>query len=133
VQTLGWYSAAKGGTPLRYAEYMRTEATDELVERTEAQVAPFVAGQQQGAAARIRAKPAQVMLAHCMSCPLAGVLLSKAAAGLQFDSYAQGQQAFHALQLLQLQLFDAGFQQLAVLQVVDVFEVLGGVAGLGIH
>jgi hypothetical protein len=66
VQTLVWYPAAKGGAPLCYADYMRTEATDELFERTEAQLTAFVAGQRQQATARIGAKEAQAMLAQRM-------------------------------------------------------------------
>ncbi|SET89836.1 Dienelactone hydrolase [Hymenobacter actinosclerus] len=62
VQTLVWYPAAKAGTPLRYADYLRTEATDEVFARTEAQVAAFVAGQRQSAVANLGARQAQAML-----------------------------------------------------------------------
>jgi len=66
VQTLVWYPAAKGGAALHYAEYVRTEATDEVFGQTEAQVASFMARQQQQTAGRIGTKEAQAMLARRM-------------------------------------------------------------------
>ncbi|WP_169513207.1 dienelactone hydrolase family protein [Hymenobacter aerophilus] len=62
VQTLVWYPAAKAGTPLRYADYLRTEATDEVFERTEAQIAAFMDAQRQKAVANLGLKQAQAML-----------------------------------------------------------------------
>ena len=62
VQTLVWYPAQKGGSPLRYTDYVRTEATDEVFGQTEAQVAAFVAGRRQRMAGRVGAKQAQVLL-----------------------------------------------------------------------
>ncbi|WP_324672275.1 dienelactone hydrolase family protein [Hymenobacter sp. GOD-10R] len=66
MQTLVWYPAQKTGTPLRYADYMRTEATDEVLGRTEAEVAAFMDGRRQWATARLGAKQAQAMLAQRM-------------------------------------------------------------------
>ena len=62
VQTLVWYPAQKGGSPLRYADYVRTEATDEVFGQTEAQVAAYLAGQQQWMAAAVGPKQAQILL-----------------------------------------------------------------------
>ena len=62
VQTLVWYPAAKAGTPLRYADYMRTEATDEAFERTEAQITAFMADKRQWLTARVGPKQAQNLL-----------------------------------------------------------------------
>jgi dienelactone hydrolase len=62
VQTLVWYPASKAGTPLRYADYMRTEATDEAFERTEAQVAAFMAQKREWLTARVGPKQAQAVL-----------------------------------------------------------------------
>jgi tetratricopeptide (TPR) repeat protein len=62
VQTLVWYPAQKAGSPLRYADYVRTEATDEVFQQTEAQVAAYLAGQQQWMASRVGAKQAQALL-----------------------------------------------------------------------
>jgi dienelactone hydrolase len=59
VQTLVWYPAQKGGTPVRYADYLRTEATDENFAHTEAETAAFLAKKLQWAAARVGRKPAQ--------------------------------------------------------------------------
>ncbi|GAA4493934.1 hypothetical protein GCM10023172_03180 [Hymenobacter ginsengisoli] len=65
VQTLVWYPAAKGGTPVRYADYMCTQATDEVFEKTEAQIAAFMAERQQ-VAARVGPKQAQAILGQRM-------------------------------------------------------------------
>lgn len=62
VQTLVWYPASKAGTPLRYADYMRTEATDEAFERTEAQIAAFMAQKREWLTARVGPKQAQAVL-----------------------------------------------------------------------
>jgi dienelactone hydrolase len=62
VQTLVWYPAAKGGTPLRYADYMRTQATDEVFDQTEAQVAAFMAERRQWMAAKVGSKQTQAVL-----------------------------------------------------------------------
>ncbi len=53
LQTLVWYPAPTGGTPLRYADYLRTEATDLVFERSEAEVAAFMATKRQWTAARV--------------------------------------------------------------------------------
>ena len=66
IQTLVWYPAQKGGTPVRYADYMRTEATDEVFGRTDAEVATYMEGRQQWATAKLGAKPAQDMLGQRM-------------------------------------------------------------------
>lgn len=66
VQTLVWYPAPKAGTPLRYADYMRTQATDEVFGKTETQIAAFLAERQQWLAARIGPKQAQAVLAQRM-------------------------------------------------------------------
>ncbi|MCC3154668.1 dienelactone hydrolase family protein [Hymenobacter sp. BT770] len=62
VQTLVWYPAPKAGTPLRYADYMRTEATDEIFGRSAAQIAAFMAERQQWTASRVGPKQAQALL-----------------------------------------------------------------------
>lgn len=59
VQTLVWYPAQKGGTPIRYADYMRTEATDENFTRTEAEAAAYLADRLQWAAAQVGQKQAR--------------------------------------------------------------------------
>jgi dienelactone hydrolase len=66
VQTLVWYPAQKGGAPLHYADYMRTQATDEVFGKTEAQVTAFLAERQQWVAGRIGAKQAQAVLGQRM-------------------------------------------------------------------
>ncbi|WP_212590385.1 dienelactone hydrolase family protein [Hymenobacter gelipurpurascens] len=59
VQTLVWYPAQKGGTPIRYADYLRTEATDENFTRTDAETDAFLANKLQWVAARVGQKQAQ--------------------------------------------------------------------------
>jgi hypothetical protein len=66
VQTLVWYPAQKGGTPLHYTDYMRTQATDEIFGKTETQIAAFMAERQQWVAARIGSKQAQAVLGQRM-------------------------------------------------------------------
>ncbi|MCC3156560.1 dienelactone hydrolase family protein [Hymenobacter sp. 15J16-1T3B] len=66
VQTLVWYPAQKGGTPVRYADYMRTEATDETFSRPEAELTAYLESRRQWATARIGAKAAQAMLEQRM-------------------------------------------------------------------
>ncbi|GAB3829907.1 dienelactone hydrolase family protein [Hymenobacter jeollabukensis] len=66
VQTLVWYPAQKGGSPLRYADYVRTEATDEIFGRPEAELTAYLDGRRQWAMARIGAKAAQAMLEQRM-------------------------------------------------------------------
>ena len=62
VQTLVWYPAPKTGTPVRYADYVRTEATDEVFARPEAEVAAFMAERRQWMSAKVGAKQAQALL-----------------------------------------------------------------------
>jgi dienelactone hydrolase len=62
VQTLVWYPAQKGGAPLHYADYVRTEATDEVFTQTESQVAAYLAGQQQWMASVVGPKQAHALL-----------------------------------------------------------------------
>jgi len=62
VQTLVWYPAQPGGAPLRYADYVRTEATDEVFDRSPAQVAAFLAECQRWMAARVGPRQAQALL-----------------------------------------------------------------------
>ncbi|MBG8554602.1 dienelactone hydrolase family protein [Hymenobacter guriensis] len=62
VQTLVWYPAQKGGTAIRYADYLRTEATDENFTRTDAETAAFLADKLQWAAAQVGQKQAQQLL-----------------------------------------------------------------------
>lgn len=62
VQTLVWYPAPKGGTPLRYADYLRTKVTDEVFEQTETQLAALVAAQRQWVTARVGATQATAVL-----------------------------------------------------------------------
>ncbi|UOQ53711.1 dienelactone hydrolase family protein [Hymenobacter cellulosivorans] len=59
IQTLVWYPAQKGGAPLRYADYLRTEATDDNFTRTDAEAAAFLADKLQWAAAQVGPKQAQ--------------------------------------------------------------------------
>jgi dienelactone hydrolase len=59
IQTLVWYPAQKGGAAIRYADYLRTEATDENFTRTEAETAAFLADKLQWAAAQVGQKQAQ--------------------------------------------------------------------------
>jgi tetratricopeptide (TPR) repeat protein len=66
VQTLVWYPAPKTGTPLRYADYVRTEATDEVFARPEAEVAAFMAERRQLVTSKVGTKQAQVLLDHRM-------------------------------------------------------------------
>lgn len=66
LQTLVWYPAAKGGTPLRYGDYLRTEATDEVLTRSAADIAAFVAAKQQWMAGRVGAAQAQALGAQRM-------------------------------------------------------------------
>lgn len=49
IQTLVWYPAQRGGAPLRYGDYMRTEATDERFDRTPAQIQAAMANLTRGA------------------------------------------------------------------------------------
>jgi dienelactone hydrolase len=62
VQTLVWYPAPKGGTPVRYADYMRTEATDETFGRPAAEITAFLDERRQWATARVGAKQAAALL-----------------------------------------------------------------------
>lgn len=66
LQTLVWYPAAKGGTPLRYGDYLRTEATDEVLNRSAADIAAFVAAKQHWMANRVGAARAQALCAQQM-------------------------------------------------------------------
>ncbi|GAB3232229.1 hypothetical protein GCM10027346_19320 [Hymenobacter seoulensis] len=59
MQTLVWYPAQKGGAPIRYADYLRTEATDDNFSRTDAEAAAFLADKLQWAAAQVGPKQAQ--------------------------------------------------------------------------
>ncbi|MDB5235083.1 MAG: dienelactone hydrolase [Hymenobacter sp.] len=62
VQTLVWYPAPKGGTPVRYADYMRTEATDETFGRPAPEIAAFMDERRQWATAKVGAKQAAALL-----------------------------------------------------------------------
>ncbi|PJJ53241.1 dienelactone hydrolase family protein [Hymenobacter chitinivorans] len=59
IQTLVWYPAQKSGAPIRYADYLRTEATDDNFTRTDAEAAAFLADKLQWAAAQVGPKHAQ--------------------------------------------------------------------------
>lgn len=61
IQTLVWYPALKAGPRVRYADYLRTQATDEVFGRPAAEVAAFLAGRQQWTAARVGARQAQAL------------------------------------------------------------------------
>lgn len=77
LQMLIWYPAEKGGNPLRYADYLETEASDTTFERDAGAVASFMAtrtGRAEAAlgkeaAARVLAQP---MWAVANAPPLAG-------------------------------------------------------------
>ncbi|GAA0734514.1 dienelactone hydrolase [Sphingomonas japonica] len=43
IQTLIWYPATKGGTPLRYSDYLRLSATEEVFGRSDAEIAAATA------------------------------------------------------------------------------------------
>ncbi|TGE07667.1 dienelactone hydrolase family protein [Hymenobacter fodinae] len=62
MQTLVWYPAQKGGAPVRYAEYVRSEATDENFTLTEAQADAFLASKRQWFSAKVGPKQAQTLL-----------------------------------------------------------------------
>ena len=66
IQTLVWYPAQKGGVPIRYADYLRTEATDETFARTEAETAAFLADKLQWAATQVGQKQAQQLIEQRM-------------------------------------------------------------------
>jgi tetratricopeptide (TPR) repeat protein len=66
IQTLVWYPAAKGGTPLRYADYLRTEATDEVLNRPAPEVAAFLESKRQWTVNRVGAKQAQLLFEQRM-------------------------------------------------------------------
>jgi len=62
VQTLVWYPAPKTGTSVRYSDYLRTEATDEVFTRSPAEVDAFMAEQRQWVTASVGTKQAKVLL-----------------------------------------------------------------------
>ncbi|WP_165699416.1 dienelactone hydrolase family protein [Hymenobacter jejuensis] len=66
VQTLVWYPAPKAGTPMRYTDYLRTEATDEVFEQSPVQVTAFMTGRQQSLAAQVGPKQARAVLEQRM-------------------------------------------------------------------
>ncbi|WEF33679.1 poly(ethylene terephthalate) hydrolase family protein [Pseudoduganella chitinolytica] len=66
IQTLIWYPARKGGEPVRYGDYLRTEATDEAFDLTTAQVEARVATARKELETRLGAGPAAAMLAQRM-------------------------------------------------------------------
>ncbi|GAA4048400.1 hypothetical protein GCM10022409_38510 [Hymenobacter glaciei] len=66
LQTLVWYPAPKAGTPVRYADYLRTEATDEVFERSTAEIDGFVAAKLRRAGAALGAKQAQAVFEQRM-------------------------------------------------------------------
>ncbi|AVR97717.1 hypothetical protein C9I28_20315 [Pseudoduganella armeniaca] len=66
IQMLIWYPARKGGEPVRYGDYVRTEATDEAFDRTAAQVEAQVATVRKEIETRLGAAPAAAMLAQRM-------------------------------------------------------------------
>lgn len=66
IQTQVWYPARKGGTPVVYGDYLRTEATDEAFDRTPAQLDAFLAVTRRQAESRIGAGPAAAMFAQRM-------------------------------------------------------------------
>jgi tetratricopeptide (TPR) repeat protein len=77
IQTLVWYPAAKGGKPVTYETYMRTGATVEKFDRSEAEVSAYVASQFSGndpdmSPARQREERSQPMWAVRDAKPAAG-------------------------------------------------------------
>ncbi|TGD83218.1 alpha/beta fold hydrolase [Hymenobacter wooponensis] len=62
IQTLVWYPAQKGGTPIRYADYVRSEATDENFTLAEAEADAFLASKRQWFDAKVGPKQAQALL-----------------------------------------------------------------------
>ena len=77
IQTLVWYPAQAAGSPVRYVDYVRTEATEEEFGRPQSQVEAFIADKLQAASARVGAASAraafdQRMWARLAAPPLAG-------------------------------------------------------------
>jgi predicted dienelactone hydrolase len=66
IQTLVWYPAQKGGAPVSYEDYVRTEASDDEFDRSAGQVAAFMAGWHKDAAARIGPALAKATLGQRM-------------------------------------------------------------------
>lgn len=66
MQMLLWYPAQGGGSRTRYVDYVATEATEDLFERSPAELNAFLEKQAGVAAARIGAERAQVLLSQDM-------------------------------------------------------------------
>lgn len=66
IQTLVWYPAYKAGTPMRFADYMRTEASDEVFERSEGETAEFMARTLKWATNRLGAAAAKATFEQAM-------------------------------------------------------------------
>lgn len=77
LQTLIWYPAAKGGAPVRYMDYFRTVATEEVFERSSAEIdkiaaASMAAGTPGMSAAAVRREETRPMWAVRDAKPAAG-------------------------------------------------------------
>jgi dienelactone hydrolase len=59
IQTLVWYPAQSGGTPVKYLDYVRTEATEADFDRPQAQVDEFIQNKLAVASTNIGATPAK--------------------------------------------------------------------------
>ncbi len=77
IQTLIWYPAAKSGTPLRYNDYLRLSATEEVFGRSDAEIAAATSGllRTVGSAlppARLQAETGRTMWATLDAAPAPG-------------------------------------------------------------
>jgi dienelactone hydrolase len=66
IQTHVWYPARAGGTPVRYADYIRTEATDEDYTRSPRDIDAFMAAGLKDATGRIGAGQANAVFGQRM-------------------------------------------------------------------
>ena len=99
LQTLIWYPAPKGGTPLRYADYLRTEAIDFVFDRSEAEVAAFLANKRQWTAARIGPNETQRLfdqrrgaVRNAAACPFPVVLYTPGRGGTAHENECKREQ-----------------------------------------
>ncbi|RYG88999.1 MAG: dienelactone hydrolase, partial [Alphaproteobacteria bacterium] len=77
IQTLIWYPAAKSGTPVRYNDYLRLSATEEMFGRSDAEITAATAGFLRsaisaGPEARIKAETERTMWAVRDAAPATG-------------------------------------------------------------
>ncbi|HJV89868.1 MAG TPA: alpha/beta fold hydrolase [Holophagaceae bacterium] len=66
MQMLIWYPAKAGGAPVRYADYLATEATDQVFDQSKADLANFLDKQHRNAVARLGGAQARAMFEQSM-------------------------------------------------------------------